>query len=151
MGEIMKYNDDTLDINKFDEIAREYNKQLSRIVVQAESSDFAEVLNLSGKIVGILERAKFRYVKNDRFKEFDSHLNSAVRLLGEFCNGECGRQVERIHSDFRLSDIHKFLGELISKLIRIEISDRHKRQVFYNIIDKFLEILLMLIEEGQKG
>ncbi|MDR0849942.1 MAG: hypothetical protein LBN07_00460 [Christensenellaceae bacterium] len=145
----MKYNDETLDLNRFDEIAREYNKQLVRIVVKTESLIFEEVIRLAGRLLGVAARARFRYIKNNRFKEFYNLLKAAVRLLSEFCQGECGQNIEQIHSDLSISDIHKLLGELISKLIRIEITDSHKKEIFHNIIDRFLEILLKFIEGEQ--
>lgn len=143
----MKYNDESFDIDRFDEIAREYNRNLVNVKVKTESFMFEEVIMLAGKILGIASGARLRFVKNSRFAAFDALLCGAIRLLGEFCQGECGRNIEEAKSELSIADLHRLLSELIKKLIRIEINDPHKRGILHNIIDKFMEILLKLIEE----
>ena len=142
----MKYNDEVLDIGRFDVIAKEYNKQRVTLLAIPDNFVFNEVLHIAGKLLGIMSRSRFRYIKNKRFGEFHGALRGTMKLLNEFCFGECGREIEQIKSEHTIADIHKLLCELISKMIRVVIDDPQKKEIFNNIIDKFLELLLKLFE-----
>lgn len=143
----MNYNDEfeVLGVGQFEKIAKEYNESLKTQRVESLSQDdrslFDEAMTLAGALIRMLEKFSKQSIKASKMYE-------AVRLnnrhLAEFYYGEFGERFLSVSSvmgvNERKPEIVKAITELIKKLIRIHIKKDDKRQIFYNIIDDYIQL-----------